>query len=122
MLFKFPDASRAADLVLIAIDPASSSKRKMLICAYQCKNWDSKNKPKLAEEVSKAAATVEAIRSRPEFGSFHTTPQFVLVHDQGMACESYEMMGLQMVQISRDIARRRSRNYRNLFNFPTEIL
>lgn len=55
LFFKSPELAGTADFV--AADPPSQalSQRNMVVCAYLCSNWDSKNCPDVDKEVDKTS-------------------------------------------------------------------
>jgi len=120
MFFQSPDRAATADFFFLAVDPPSDSPhRNMVICAYQCKNWDSKkNRPRVDKLVAKAAKTVKELHNLPAFADFKIIPHFVLVYDTPIALHNRLMNGLHMVQISRLMARRKTSKFKNLFVFP----
>jgi len=120
MFFQSPDRAGTADIFFISADPPSaSSRRNLVICAYQCKNWDSKIRPDLKDEVEKTAETLEQLKKQPEFAEFNIIPHFVLVYDIPLKCDAPVVNGMHMIQISRDFARRKTSKFENLFIFPT---
>jgi len=83
LFFKSPELAGTADFFLVAADPPSkaSSQRNMVVCAYLCKNWDSKNRPDVDKEVDKTSETINALKALPPFAEFNLIPHFVLVYD-----------------------------------------
>ena len=122
MFFLSPDRAGTADFFLIAMDPPSSgSRRNMVVCAYQCiKNYGSANLPSVNDEVDKTAHTVDAIKNQPVFSNCNIVAHFVLVHDVPLKCDSRIMKGMEMVQLSRDAARRKTSKMDNLFVFGSK--
>ena len=131
MFFLSPDRAGTADFFLIAMDPPSpqppspdptspGSRRNMVVCAYQCKNYDSANVPSVNDEVDKTALTVDAIKNQPVFSNCNIFAHLVLVHDVPLKCDARIMKGMEMVQLSRDAARRKTSKIENLFDFGSK--
>jgi len=121
MFFQSPDRVGTADFFLIAMDPPSpGNHRNMVVCAYKCKNYDSANVPSVNDEVDKAAHTVDAIKNQPVFSNCNIFAHFVLVYDFPLKCDSRIMKGMEMVQLSRAAACRKTSKFDNLFVFGSK--
>jgi len=120
LFIKSPELAGTADFFLVAADPPSeaSSQRNMVVCAYQCKNWDSKNRPDVDKAVDTTSETIKALKALPSLVEFNLIPHFVLVYDHPLQCDARVKKGMHMVQISREMGRRNTSQFKNLFIFP----